>query len=179
MIHTGHDDGQCGSHRAPLPKHTMNADQNIDPTDALAAVFGEPKQVADGITAFGPVIYAYTRKQAVADGVQVDVTKTAQEAGIKFPMFLTRAVWEAYVALPAGGSAQAPGQDEAGRLWDIVWMTRFGILRRPPGCTRIPVAMYVRNDNRAARLVKLIATCGALDIDDPQPAITVMMPDED
>jgi len=39
--------------------------------------------------------------------------------------------------------------------------------------------MYVRNDNRAARLVKLIATCGPLDIDDPRPAITVMMPDED
>lgn len=32
---------------------------------------------------------------------------------------------------------------------------------------------------RAARLVKLVATCGPLDIDDPQPAITVMMPDED
>ena len=25
---------------------------------------------------------------------------------------------------------------------------------------------------------KLIATCGALDLDDPQPAITVMLPDE-
>ena len=35
---------------------------------------------------FGPVIYSYTRAQAVADGVQVDVTKTAQEAGIKFPI---------------------------------------------------------------------------------------------
>jgi hypothetical protein len=31
-----------------------------------------------------------------------------------------------------------------------------------------PVAFYVRNDNRATRLVKLIATCGALDINDPQ-----------
>ncbi len=153
----------------------MNADQNIDPTEALAAVFGEPKQVADGITAFGPVIYAYTRAQAVADGVQVDVTKTAQEAGIKFPMFLTRAVWEAYVTVPP----EVTGQDEAGRLWDIVWMTRFGIIRSRPGVDRIPVAMYVRNDNRAARLIKLIATCSALDIDDPQPAITLMMPDED
>jgi hypothetical protein len=38
---------------------------------------------------------------------------------------------------------------------------------------------YVRNDNRAVRLVKLIATYGALEIEDPQPAITVMMPDED
>ena len=124
---------------------------------------------------FGEVIYSYTRAQAVADGVQVEVTKTAQEAGIKFPMFLTRAVFEAYVAVPP----DVTGQDEAGRLWDVVWMTRFGIIRARPGCDRIPVAFYVRNDNRAARLVKLIATCGALDIDDPQPAITVMMPDED
>ena len=124
---------------------------------------------------FGPVIYSYTRAQAVADGVQVEVTKTAQEAGIKYPLFLTRAVFDKYVAVPP----DVTGQDEAGRLWDVVWMTRFAILRSRPGCDRIPVAFYVRNDNRAARLVKLIATCGALDIDDPQPAITILMPDED
>jgi len=159
----------------------MNADQNINPQEALAAVFGEPKQVADGITAFGPVIYGYTRKQAVADGVQVDVTKTAQEADIRFPMFITRAVYDAYVTVPAG----VTGQDEAGRLWDVVWMTRFAILRSRShtkagaACTRCPVALYVRNDNRRAKLVKLIAQCGPLDMDDAQPAITVMMPDED
>ena len=135
--------------------------------------------ISDSLEAtFGSVIYSYTRKQAVADGVQVDVTKTAQEAGIKFPVFLTRTVFDAYVAVP-GGRAQAPGQDEAGRLWDIVWMLRFGILRSRPGVDRIPVALYVRNENRRAKLVKLIATCSALDISDPQPAITVMMPDED
>src|SRR5208282_761704 len=77
---------------------------------------------------FGEVIYSYTRKQAIADGVQVEVTKTAQEAGIKFPMFLTRAVFDKFVAVPEG----VTGQDEAGRLWDVVWMTRFGIIRGPP-----------------------------------------------
>jgi hypothetical protein len=122
-----------------------------------------------------PIIYAYTRAQAVADGVQVEVSKVALEAGIRFPVFLTRTVYDAYVTVPPDVS----GQDEAGRLWDIVWMTRFAILRARPGADRIPVALYVRNDNRAARLVKLIATCGPLDIDDPAPAITVMMPDED
>src|ERR1035437_4281546 len=126
-------------------------------------------------TDFGPLIYSYTRAQAVADGLQVDVTKTAQEAGIKFPVFLTRTVFDSFVTVPEG----VTGQDEAGRLWDIVWMLRFGILRSRPGVDRIPVAFYVRNDNRAARLVKLVATCGALDMDDPQPAITLMMPDED
>jgi len=124
---------------------------------------------------FGPVIYAYTRSQAVADGVQVEVTKTAQEAGIKFPMFLTRAVFDNYVAVPAG----VTGQDEAGRLWDLVWMARFAILRSHGHTDRLPVALYVRNENHRAKLVKLIATCSALDIDDPQPALTLMMADED
>ena len=124
---------------------------------------------------FGPVVFAYTRKQALADGMQVDVTKTAQEAGIRLPVFLTRAVFDAYVAVPPNVTAQ----DEAGRLWDIVWMTRFAILRSRGHTDRLPVALYVRNDNRAAKLVKLIAQCGPLDIDDPAPCITIMMPDED
>jgi hypothetical protein len=133
----------------------------------------EPNKQTD--SPFGEVIYAYTRSQAVADGVQVVVTKTAREAGISIPVFLTRAVYDAYVTVPPN----VTGQDEAGRLWDIVWMLRFAIMRCRSGQDRVPVALYVRNDNRAAKLVKLIATCGALDIDDPAPAITVMMPDED
>jgi hypothetical protein len=153
----------------------MNQDQNINPEEALAAIFGEPKQIAEGITAFGDVVYSYTRAQAVADGVQVEVTKTAQEAGIRFPVFLTRTVFDAYVAVPPDVS----GQDEAGRLWDVVWMLRFAIQRTSRGVERLPFALYVRNDNRAAKLVKLVAVAGPLDIDDPAPCITVMMPDED
>jgi hypothetical protein len=124
---------------------------------------------------FGEVIYAYTRKQAVADGFQVEVSKTAQEAGIRFPVYITRTAFDAYVTVPPNVS----GQDEAGRLWDIVWMLRFAIRKAAQGHNRLPFALYVRNDNRAAKLVKLVAMCGALDIDDPQPAITIMLPDED
>ena len=43
------------------------------------------------------VIYAYTRKDALNDGVQIDVSEVAREAGLKFPVYLTRAVWENYV----------------------------------------------------------------------------------
>jgi len=56
---------------------------------------------------------------------------------------------------------------------------RTAIRKAAQGQSRLPFALYVRNDNRAPRLVKLVATCGALDMDDPQHAITVMMPDED
>ena len=43
-----------------------------------------------------------------------------------------------------------------------------------PLIARLPFALYVRNDNQRPKLVKLIARCGPLDLDDPQPAITVM-----
>lgn len=124
---------------------------------------------------FGELIYSYTRVQAVADGFQMDVTKTAQEAGIRFPVFLTRSVFDVYVAVPEG----VHGQNEDGRLWDIVWMLHFAIRKAAAqGLIRVPFALYVRNDNRRPKLVKLVATCGALDVDDSQTAITVMMPDE-
>jgi len=130
---------------------------------------------------FWQTIHTYTRSQAIADGFQVDVSKVAREGGITYRVFLTRAVYDHYVTVPAG----ITGQDEAGRLWDIVWMTQFAIRKARPGqggqcgSHRLPVALYVRNDNRRARLIKLIATCGPLDIDDPRPAITIMMPNED
>ena len=54
-------------------------------------------------------------------------------------------------------------------------MLRFAILRSRSHTDRVPVALYVRNDNHRAKLVKLIAQCGPLDMDDPSPAITVML----
>lgn len=46
------------------------------------------------------------------------------------------------------------------------------------GHDRLLFALYVRNSNRSPKLARLIAACGPLDMDDPQPAITVMLPDE-
>ena len=128
----------------------------------------------DNQSPFGEVIFAYTRSQAVADGEQVEVSKLAAEAGIRFPVFLTRGVYEQFVTVPEG----VEGQDETGRLWDVLTMLRFAIRRSRAGVDRLAVVLYVRNNNQRARLVKLIAACGALDMADPQPAITVMLPDE-
>lgn len=125
---------------------------------------------------FGAPIYSYTRKQAVEDGMQVAVDeKTSREAGIVFPVYLTSAVFEAYVKVPE----KVEGQDVEGRLWDILWMLRMGIRRSTGGGQRIEFQLYVRNDNRRPRLVTLAAEVGPRDIDDPAPALTVMMPDED
>ena len=52
------------------------------------------------------VIYAYMRKDALADGVQIDVSEVAREAGLKFPVYLTRTIWESYVTVPEGVRCQ-------------------------------------------------------------------------
>jgi len=46
-------------------------------------------------------------------------------AGINFPVFLARTVYDSFVTVPQS----VTGQDEAGRLWDLVWLTRMAIIR--------------------------------------------------
>lgn len=122
---------------------------------------------------FGEVITSYSRAQAIEDGQLIDVSETAREAGVKFPTALTSAVWENYVKLsPAAKSA---GQDEKGRLWDIVWMFRCAAVVR--GGDEITFQLYVSTTRREPSLVTLKAICGPGD--DAEPVITIMLPDED
>ena len=108
---------------------------------------------------FGPVIYAYTRSQAVADGFQVEVTKVRrQEAGIRFPVFLTRAVYDSFVDRPA---RMSPARTKRAGFGMLFGCSALRSAKRSQGRARLPFALYVRNDNHRPRLVKLIARCGA------------------
>lgn len=73
---------------------------------------------------FGECVYTYTRSQAIADGVLIDVSKLAKEAGIRHPVAVTEAVWAEYVAVPEELNGW---QDETGRLWDLVWMLSMAV----------------------------------------------------
>ncbi len=116
------------------------------------------------------VISAYSRAQAIDEGTLVDVSTVAREAGIKFPVALTRAVWCKYVEVPQGVECQ----DEQGRLWDVLWM--FRAASRMAGSV-VHYQLRVRNDNRRPKLVTLKAICGPGD--DAEPVITIMLPEED
>ena len=78
------------------------------------------------------LIYCYSRKQALEDGIQVAVSETAKEAGIRYPVFITGTVYERCVAVPDGVS----GQDEAGRLWDVLTMFRWAAAKEHEHQTR-------------------------------------------
>ena len=92
-------------------------------------------------TAFGPVIFAYTRAQAIEDGILVDVSQTARQAGFKIPVAVTRTVWSRLVALPEGYLGY---QDERGRLWDLLWMAHHYALRASDS-DRVRMCVLVRD----------------------------------
>ena len=121
------------------------------------------------------VISSYSRAQAIEDGVLVDVSTVAKEAGIKFPVAMTATVWRQYVEVPEGVGCQ----DKAGRLWDIVWMFRCAAAKFD-GDTLL-FKLYVRNHNRERLtrqdLVTLKAICGPGD--NGEPVSTIMTPEED
>jgi hypothetical protein len=119
------------------------------------------------------VIHTYTRAQALADGVLIDVTETARDAGILHPTALTAAAWAECVRVPEG----ADGQDEVGRLWDVLWMLRLAAARQRDGASETPFELWVRNNGWAHDLVRLKAVCGPGE--ELEPVITVMLPDED
>ena len=73
------------------------------------------------------VAHVCTRAQAIADGVLVDVTETAKEAGFAYPVALTRAVWSECVEWTAEDARRKPRfhQDATGRLWDVLFVGAF------------------------------------------------------
>jgi hypothetical protein len=118
------------------------------------------------------LICVYTRRMAIVDGVLVDVSDTAREAGIIYLVAVTERVFNEIVTPDKRSEAQ--GQDEAGRLWDVLWMFRRA--------AAISVESQVLFDllvvlNGRRETVRLKAVCGPGD--EGEPVVTIMFPAED
>jgi len=124
----------------------------------------------DGDSLYGEVISRYSRAQAIDDGVLVAVdSKTSREAGIGFPVAMTASVYAECVRIPKGSRS---GQDEKGRMWDVLMMLRFAIKVQRGACDRILYRLKV-----GGRVRTLKAVCGGGDAG--EPVITIMLPEED
>ena len=145
----------------------MLADEKDD-EDQPQTTGKEPTEPITG----SAVVFCYTRAQAINDGVLVDVSETAREAGFRFPVAVTATVWAAYVEVPAA----VPWQDEQGRLWDILNVLRVACSQRDK-TDELRFSVLVQNDSRPPRPVQLKACCGPGD--QGEPVLTVMLPDED
>ncbi|MCA8137303.1 DUF6573 family protein [Burkholderia cepacia] len=127
---------------------------------------------------FGEVISVYTRAQAIADGVLIDVTAEAKDAGFKLPVALTVAVWAEVVAWSAEDSARQIQQDEPGRLNDLLW-TAVTLARHHTG-NRMPFQHHrvPRGGNGVCRTpIALVMAIGPGD--NAEPVVTFMFPSDD
>ena len=124
---------------------------------------------------FGPVIFAYTRSQALADGVLVDASDLAREAGFVFPVALTETLYHSYI-VPALDLV-AEGQSPQGRLWDLLFVLRFAIAKARNTDTILFKVLFLMSAGADPVPIELKAVCGPGD--DGEPVLTIMLPDED
>jgi len=65
-----------------------------------------------------PIIFSYTRADALADGVLIDISSTAKSYGFKLPFAISDALYHGYVMSPEGLSGE--GQSLEGRMHDLL-----------------------------------------------------------
>ncbi len=141
-------------------------------------MYGHPQAVATIAEIFGEPISIYTRAQALDDGVLVDVSELAKEAGFRFPVAMTRAAWEDCVSWGDEDSRRQTYQDEAGRLWDVLYMASLSARRGAGSEVRFQLYRVPRGGKAVRpRLVTLMMHCGPGD--EGEPVITIMLPGED
>jgi hypothetical protein len=132
-----------------------------------------------------PIIHAYTREHAFADGVLVNLStsKEWKEAGFKFPVACTRAVWEKYIEWTEADVKRQIYQDTTGRLWDVLYMLSLAIrVRKARGDDASPFRYQLYVVPRGGRgmmprktVLKVMVGPG----DYAEPVLTIMLPNED
>ena len=121
-----------------------------------------------------PVIFSYTRRQAIDDGVLVDLTDWAKETGFVAPVAVTRSVWDQWIVPPKG--TEDFGQSERGRAHDMLWMAYLAIRGAGSGQeVQFDVLFLDGNQKQQTVTLKLVAGPG----DQGELVITLMLPDED
>ena len=129
---------------------------------------------------FGDTIYSYTRAQAIEDGVLIDATEMAKEAGFKWPLALTAAAWSDCVAWSDADNNHQVYQDQSGRLWDVLFMASYAVRTASNVNQQLQFDLQrVPRNGHATKsqllTLKLILGPG----DAGEPVITIMLPGED
>lgn len=130
---------------------------------------------------FGAHVYDYSRRQALEDGVLLDVSPLAREAGFRLPVAMTAAAWEQAVAWTADDNARKGiVNDETGRLWDVLFMARCQARRMKGPRPEMLFQFYAvprAGRGQRPRLMTLKAAIGAGD--QGEPVVTLSLPEED
>lgn len=134
---------------------------------------------AEPIFAPADMIHAYTRAEALADGVLVDVTEWASaekgfRGGFSCPVAMTSALWGAIQAIPPRLRGIA---DVRGRAHDVLFLARIALRGATGrGDTRADFVVILPRTGSRHRNVTLRAVIAGGD--DGSPVVTVGMPED-
>jgi len=120
------------------------------------------------------VVYAYSREQAIADGVLVDVTEQAKAIGFRIPTVVTATLYQGYVEPPAGLAGE--GQSVTGRLHDLLTLALFAA-KRAVNSDRVYFKVSFLMYPGHSETVEVIAHIGPGD--SAEPVLTIMLPEDD
>ncbi len=151
---------------------TLDNNQHIAKQDEVSGTH----KTAEGF--FGETIYSYTRQQAINDGVLIDITEAAAEAGFRIEVALTAAAYQDCVRWSDADNQQAY-QDQSGRLWDLLTMA-MQAARKGAGISSVSFqVLRIPKDgkSRAPKVTHLKMTITPTE--EGIPAITIMQPNED
>jgi len=119
------------------------------------------------------IIYTYSRKQAIEDGLQVLMDQQmSREAGIVYPVYFTNGVVE---LIQKAVDNKKYCNDFNGVTWDIYTMFRYAA--RQAKNSSLYFQVIITGVGRK-RYIVFLAEIGATDFDNPEPAITIMLPEE-
>lgn len=121
------------------------------------------------------VIFSYSRAEALADGVLIDVSGIAHEAGFTLPVAVTDNLYHSYI-MPSLDLVKE-GQSPSGRLWDTLSVLRYAI-KASPSTDRLSFTVLFAQAPKAEPVpVELLAVCGPGD--SGEPVITIMTPSDE
>lgn len=121
------------------------------------------------------VIFSYSRADALADGVLVDVSELAHEAGFKLPVAVSDTLYHGYLTPPPELAKERLSL--TGRLWDALSVLRYAI-KASPATDRITfTVLFAQVPDAELVPVDLLAVCGPGD--SGEPVITIMLPSDD
>ena len=122
----------------------------------------------------GDVVFTYTRKEAIEDGVLVDLTDIAKESGFKVPVAVTDTVFHTY--LDPDEELKAYGQSLRGRIQDMLFMLYLSARKNTESIVLFEVCFLLKPgyDPETVSLKSVIGPG-----DEGEAVITVMLPHED
>lgn len=121
------------------------------------------------------MIYSYTRQQAIDDGVLIDVTANAREAGFSLHTAVTDNLFHGYVVPPAGIDGSF-GQSALGRLHDLFVLARVAAGSEPDGDRVVFKVGFLMHPGHL-ETVQVILHIGPGD--QGEAVLTLMLPEDD